>query len=202
MKKASFYMKHNQFRHVYDQLMIKYDSKTVSSLLETADAERTALLERYKNQPAVKKMHSTQALSYIAVYRVLKNDAPDDALDIVAEQSKANAQERRKTMLTLSKWPHFFVFMTSLVSKLLFGAAGGFVQKRYKTPRGECRFDIEACPYAALCAENGCEELCAIFCQADVYTYGLLPNVAFVRTQTLGTGGTVCDFCYRVKKSR
>ena len=44
------------------------------------------------------------------------------------------------------------------------------------------------------CVENGCEELCRLFCDVDDVTYGGLKKIGFTRTKTLGYGGDCCDF--------
>ena len=44
------------------------------------------------------------------------------------------------------------------------------------------------------CKENGCEELCHLFCDVDDVTYGGLKKIGFTRTKTLGYGGDCCNF--------
>ena len=45
--------------------------------------------------------------------------------------------------------------------------------------------------------EYGFPELCQYACQSDIITYSDLKHAGFHRTQTLGTGGTCCDFCFK-----
>ena len=42
--------------------------------------------------------------------------------------------------------------------------------------------------------ENGCPELCPLFCDVDDVNYGGLRKMGFSRTKTLGYGGDCCDF--------
>ena len=42
--------------------------------------------------------------------------------------------------------------------------------------------------------ENGCAELCRLFCDVDNVTYGGLKKIGFTRTKPLGYGGDCCDF--------
>ena len=54
-------------------------------------------------------------------------------------------------------------------------------------------------PFGALLSitewwENGCPELCPLFCDVDDVTYGGLHKLGFSRTKTLGGGGDCCDF--------
>lgn len=53
---------------------------------------------------------------------------------------------------------------------------------------------ITKCLWHTACVENGCEELCRLFCDVDDVTYGGLKKLGFSRTKTLGYGGDCCDF--------
>ncbi len=46
------------------------------------------------------------------------------------------------------------------------------------------------------CRENGCAELCRLFCGADDVTYGGLSKIGFSRTKTLSNGEDGCDFLF------
>lgn len=62
--------------------------------------------------------------------------------------------------------------------------------------RGNDSFDITItkCLWHTACKENGCPELCRLFCDADNVTYGGLKKMGFQRTVALGYGGDRCDF--------
>ena len=53
---------------------------------------------------------------------------------------------------------------------------------------------ITKCLWHDACVENGCPELCPLFCDVDDVNYGGLSKMGFSRTQTLGYGGDCCDF--------
>lgn len=53
---------------------------------------------------------------------------------------------------------------------------------------------ITKCLWHTACVENGCSELCSLFCDVDDVTYGGLKKLGFSRTKTLGYGGDCCDF--------
>lgn len=53
---------------------------------------------------------------------------------------------------------------------------------------------ITKCLWHTACVENGCDELCRLFCDVDDVTYGGLKKMGFTRTKTLGYGGDCCDF--------
>lgn len=61
---------------------------------------------------------------------------------------------------------------------------------------GRDHFDvtIKRCLWHTACVENGCAELCRLFCGVDDVTYGGLKKIGFTRTKTLGYSGDCCDF--------
>ena len=61
---------------------------------------------------------------------------------------------------------------------------------------GKDYFDvtIKKCLWHTACVENGCANLCRLFCDVDDVTYGGLKKIGFTRTKTLGYGGDCCDF--------
>lgn len=58
---------------------------------------------------------------------------------------------------------------------------------------------IKKCLWHTACVENGCENLCRLFCDVDNVTYGGLGKIGFTRTKTLGYGGDCCDFHFYKK---
>lgn len=58
---------------------------------------------------------------------------------------------------------------------------------------------IKKCLWHTACVENGCAELCRLFCDVDDVTYGGLKKIGFSRTKTLGYGGDCCDFHFYKK---
>lgn len=62
-------------------------------------------------------------------------------------------------------------------------------------------FDVtmKKCLWHTACQENGCPELCRLFCDVDNATYGGLKKLGFSRTKTLGYGGDCCDFHFYKK---
>lgn len=61
---------------------------------------------------------------------------------------------------------------------------------------------ITKCLWHDACVENGCPELCPLFCDVDDVNYGGLRKMGFSRTQTLGYGGNCCDFHFYRKYRR
>ena len=63
------------------------------------------------------------------------------------------------------------------------------------------QMDMTMCPYVKYAKILKVEKLTSIFCESDFTTYGNLSGIVFERTQTLGTGGNLCDFKFsRIEK--
>ena len=58
---------------------------------------------------------------------------------------------------------------------------------------------IKRCLWHTACVENGCADLCRLFCDVDYVTYCGLKKIGFTRTKTLGYGGDCCDFHFYKK---
>ena len=57
-------------------------------------------------------------------------------------------------------------------------------------------YNIKKCLWYDACKENGCPELCRIFCDVDHIIYGNMKKVDFERNGTIGSGSELCDFKY------
>ncbi len=62
--------------------------------------------------------------------------------------------------------------------------------------RGFSGVTIRKCLWHTTCRENGCAELCRLFCGADDVTYGGLSKIGFSRTKALSNGEDGCDFLF------
>lgn len=83
--------------------------------------------------------------------------------------------------------------------------SGGFVSVVRRTElwenmrrrsRGFSGVTIRKCLWHTACRENGCAELCRLFCGADDVTYGGLSKIGFSRTKALSNGEDGCDFLF------
>ena len=94
--------------------------------------------------------------------------------------------------------------MTALFMKLLpkmalklFGRECGFDFENFEASKNMLQMDMTMCPYVKYAKRFGVPELTPIFCESDYATYGCLSKIGFERTQTLGTGGSKCDFKFK-----
>ena len=69
-----------------------------------------------------------------------------------------------------------------------------FLEEAQRRGRDDFDVTIQECLWHRACQENGCGELCRLFCDVDDVIYGGLRKMGFSRTKTLGYGGDCCDF--------
>ena len=60
--------------------------------------------------------------------------------------------------------------------------------------------NIHQCFWHDTFVKYGCPEVCALACRCDELTFGEMKHIGFRRTQTLGTGGSCCDFYFTKKQ--
>jgi hypothetical protein len=111
-------------------------------------------------------------------------------LDVVAAKKHASTAK-------MERIPGFYAIYSRVFLKIM-----RTTDLQQSTQRlGENYYDIAItrCLWHTACEENNCPELCPLFCDVDDVTYGGLKKLGFTRTQTLGYGGSCCDFHFYKK---
>ncbi|MCM1334777.1 MAG: L-2-amino-thiazoline-4-carboxylic acid hydrolase [Bacteroides sp.] len=190
---------------------MKLIKKTAAELLGEAETEviweiarknLRDILTRYPNIPPKEKRHTDLIFPHIAVYKALRDDHGEVAMEIMERGEALSAKRAAKKFQTLVGLPlgkRLFLKGFAAGCKSGFGAEAGFKHVIAEANARRYQMDVVACPYVKYCAAEGCGELTHIFCDNDVYAYGHLDGIAFERTQTLGTGGEKCDFLLYLK---
>ena len=147
-----------------------------------------------KSQNQMKTLANT-LLPRIAMYKVLLEDGIAEEqvyecmrkymIDIVAAKKHAS-------MTKMEAVPGFY----TLYSKIFLNFMRKTDLQNSVQKCGKDYFDvtIDKCLWHTACVENGCADLCRLFCDIDDVTYGGLKKIGFSRTKTLGYGGDCCDF--------
>lgn len=168
---------------------------------------RSRLAKIYRKYPDLPRGVRTHTDAFIfpvaAIYLTVKEYSKEIAFDIVKESMLAISTKRGEKLKKMMKIPgfrYFFLGMWEPVSRKKFGKEAGFENVFYPKVKGEFRMDITACPYHKYLTELGCPEINPLFCDNDVYTYGALPGLRFIRTKTIGSGGDLCDFKLMIDK--
>ena len=150
-------------------------------------------------------MHLTQLLPMIAFYEKAKEltGSREAALAFFDQWAFIGAEKMMRFVRSLMKLG-LYRLMPAMCEWMLprrFGHSAGF---DYRRVPGAPKFaaDMTRCPYVETCAKYGVPELAQFSCRADDITYGNLhPRLVWSRTQTLGTGGSCCDFRLYVKEA-
>ena len=108
-------------------------------------------------------------------------------LDVVAVQKHTSTAK-------MELIPGFYFLYSHIFLKIM--ATSDLWESTQDHGKGYFRADITKCLWHTACVENGCEELCPLFCDVDNVTYGSLRKMGFKRTKTLGYGGDCCDFYF------
>ena len=150
------------------------------------------------------RMHMEQILPMIAFYEVAQQitGSKEIALDFFERWAFIEAERMMKKVRPLMKLGLYRLVpsLCGLMLDRMFGRAAGF---DYRTVPDAPKFalDMTCCPYVEACRKHSCPELTQFACRADDITYGKLhPNLVWARTQTLGMGGSCCDFRLYVRK--
>ena len=181
--------------------------KTAEEIWSSAGNELNALLERYRNVPKGEKMHLYgNILPRIAMYRAMLKKIPqEDAVHLLDETIRLNCTGIGKKLGILTSLPgmaSLFLKIFAFMTKKKFGEANGFQQVFHEATGEALHIDITQCPYFNYSKACGCETIAHTFCDSDDYCYGDLPKIEFLRSETLGRGGSRCDFYLRKRENR
>jgi hypothetical protein len=140
-------------------------------------------------------------LSQIALYQILceEKDIDKDPLEVAGKyMCQIVGEELHAKYAKAEKIPFFY----SIYSKIFMAytkKSDAWESEISSKDKTHFSLDIHKCLWHDACVENGCPEICKYFCKCDNITYGGLKTMGFKRTQTLGMGGTMCDFTFYKK---
>lgn len=170
-------------------------------LFDRQESILNKLIENTKNKTKNQMKTLTQTiLPRVALYKALSEGdlEKEDVykymrkymLDKVAEKKHASTAKMEKV-------PGFYFIYSSVFLKIMRTTD---LQESVQS-HGKDYYDvtITKCLWHTACVENGCEELCSLFCDVDDVTYGGLKKIGFTRTKTFGYGGDCCDFHFYKK---
>ena len=172
-------------------------SETTEQIWQKAIRKLNRMHQKYPDIPKGQESHVSTIFPTVALYLALKETAPEQAMQWMEEGAKINVLRQSGIFKAMVKFPFGKSFLLKGFANMgqkMFGESAGFENHLIQSTKDICQFDILKCPYVKYCAELGCPELAHIFCNNDIYAYGSLDGIQFLRTQTLGTGGEKCDF--------
>ena len=148
-----------------------------------------------------KKIFEKMLLPRIALYKTLQENGytQQEAYDLLEKHMiEIGAKPQRKNYGFMDKFPFAyqlfrFGFTHVVPSSNLWEADID------KSKKDEFKVTMHKSFWHDTYVEYGCPEVCAQACKCDDLTYGGLRHIEYLRTQTLGTGGSCCDFHFKKK---
>lgn len=194
------------FRNMKKDVVRRYGSESAERIWQKAGQNLESLCGQYAHLPKEVKLHTDgNMFRNAAVYMAIKEEHPDDALEIMDHGVQKEGARVAKLLSGILHIPGTKGLMLTVFAKMLdsfFGEAAGFKSTKRCISKEEVRFDITQCPYCKYLTEIGCPEIIRFSCEVDEYIYGSLPGLEFSRTGTLGTGADRCDFCLKRKAQK
>lgn len=173
-----------EFRKEKGSALFKNQEKTLNELIKNTT-------NKSKNQM---KTLSQTIFPRIALYKtLLETYSKEDATTYMRKYMILKiAEKKHSSTAKMELVPGFYVIYSNIFLKIMKKTD---LQESTQA-HGKDFFDvtIKKCLWHTACVENGCAELCCLFCDVDDVTYGGLKKIGFTRTQTLGYGGNCCDF--------
>lgn len=151
----------------------------------------------FRNNEAVKHHMTAKLFPAMSYYKALQALGIPDAFEKVRQETQKAALANRERNAKFARMPFVYAMYRLGVKKHM---AKNFPPESWKTQWVRCdaaeiHFDLHSCLYHDVCAENGCPELCRLYCENDNIAFsGLLPKIRFVREGTIGEGAAFCDF--------
>lgn len=192
-------MKNKRQEEIKAFLAREFGEEKGGVIFEKQEAIFRSLIEKTSGKSESQTKTLTQTIMpVIAMYKALAEFEPEKALNIVREYMiNSVGANKNGSMKRMEKVPGFFNIYGKIFLKVM--RTSDLWESTQK--RSENYFDvtITKCLWHDSCVENGCSELCRLFCDVDDVTYGGLNKMKFTRTRSLGCGGDCCDFHFSKK---
>lgn len=188
-------MKIKQQKHIKEFLVEEFGESKGESLFSEQEKMLDTLIASTKDKSENQMKTLVQTLlPRIAMYKVLSKDGTQESAYEHMRKYMMDkiALKKHESMAKMESVPGFY----SLYSKIFLSFMRKTDLQDSVQTQGKDYFDvtISKCLWHTACVENGCAELCRLFCDVDDVSYGGLKKMGFSRTKTLGYGGDCCDF--------
>lgn len=189
-------MKIKQQKQIKEFLVEEFGKDRGNVLFDRQDKLLNELIENTKNKTENQMKTLTQTiLPRIALYKMMSSDdfSKEDVYEYVRKYmlNKVAAQKHASTA-KMELVPGFYSIYSRVFLKIM--KTTDLQVSEQKQGKDYYDITITKCLWHTACVENGCAELCPLFCDVDDVTYGGLKKLGFTRTKTLGYGGDCCDF--------
>lgn len=144
------------------------------------------------------KRQRSSILPRIALYKTFLQYSieKEKAIELTRERAEYLGNKANKVLKTCFAFPCFSTIFRNVFRKSMNGTEI-WTSQFLKDNKKELDINIYKCLWKDTCDYFGCPELCELFCSGDWIVFGNIRRLTLNRTQTLGTGGNVCDFRFR-----
>jgi hypothetical protein len=187
-------MKIKQQSSIHKFLIQQYGTQKGNVYFSRQEEELQSAINKTngKSKSQVKTLTHT-ILPRIALYDVLIKYELETAVSVMRKyMMDVVAYGKHASTAKMEKIPAFFNIYKSVYLKIM--RTTDLQDSTQKSGKDYYDITITRCLWHDACVENGCPELCRLFCDVDDVTYGGLNKIGFSRTKTLGYGGDCCDF--------
>lgn len=189
-------MKIKQQKQIKAFLIEEFGESKANTLFHSQEKTLDTLIENTKNKSENQMKTLVQTvLPRIALYKTLSKDSLSKE-DVYAYMRKYMldkvAAKKHASTAKMELVPGFYSIYNHIFLKIM--RTTDLQESVQSHTKDSYDVTITKCLWHTACQENGCEELCRLFCDVDDVTYGGLKKIGFTRTQTLGYGGDCCDF--------
>lgn len=198
MKQKSKLTRNRKFGFIRKELVKLYGEDTTKQITFRAEKYYADCELLCQNASEGEQQHlDGTILPTVAIYKALLETDPEHALKSAHTVMMNLCEMGGAVAGKLMKLPGMksaFMWLLPKMALTMFGENCGFQFRNYEVSKRMLKMDMTACPYCRYAQVFECPELTPVFCDSDFATYGNLPGIKFERTQTLGTGGSCCDF--------
>ena len=186
-----------------EYLVHKFGEERGGHLADLAEVRFHKLLQEASPKSKQQmKVFAGMLLPRIALYQILlENDfSQEEALKIMEEHMVIlGAEPLKKKYESMDKMPFAYGLFEFGFTHIVPGS-DLWEADIDTSEKDSFSVTMHRCFWHDTYREYGCPEVCQFACACDDITYGDLKHIAYHRTQTLGTGGSCCDFHFEKKK--
>lgn len=187
-----------KLRFIRKELIKLYGKEKTNTIVKSAQAHYQSCLILCNGATKGELMHlKNTILPTASFYKALLEADGENALENTRAIIIGLCEKGAKVLNAVLKLPGMKAAFMKIMPKMAlknFGRECGFDYEGFEASKSVLRMDMIKCPYVKYAIIFNAAELIPIFCESDFATYGGLSGIAFNRTETLGTGGSKCDF--------
>lgn len=188
-------MKIKQQKQIKTFLCVEFGKERGDELTAKQEVKLAEIIENTKDKTENQMKTLVQTiLPRIALYKVLCEYVAQEEAERYMRKYMIEkvAAKKHASTARMEIVPGFYKIYSKIFLKIM--RTTDLQESTQKCGKDYYDVTITGCLWHTACVENGCENLCRLFCDVDDVTYGGLRKIGFTRTKTLGYGGDCCDF--------